>query len=1046
MSQISKDQDPQYWRGFGQLFQTDGYKESLEREFEEGATTLTDPISRRSFISLMGATAAFAGLTGCNIRRPVQNILPYAKMPEHVLPGIPLYYATAMGVGEDVVGLLVESHEGRPTKIEGNPQHSQSLGAASAIHQASILELYDPDRLKEVKSANKGSTVQAFKQWWDSKSESYKNNRGKGLAICTEHKASPSYYKILREFKRSYPLARIYRYEPINRDNIIDGLNLVTEEWLNQTYDFSEPDIIVSIGSDFLNSGPGSLRYTKQFVSRRNPDQKMNRLYVFESTFSVTGTKADHRVPIKSSDMALLLWKLMRRLLQKAPERFSGLLTKEVMSKMTTVVRKLDDPIDDIYIKVLADELLQNPSKSLIVAGAEQSPTVHGLIALLNIGLENVNRSVFFRDLNFSNYSIIRKNSRHSIKALAEDIQGDRIETLIMVGGDLLYNSPVDLDFRTLIDKVDDKVHLSLFENQTNKMSDWRIPRKHYLEAWEDLQSIDGSVSIQQPLIRPLYEGFSDSEFIRALIGDAKALPDDDYSLLITALESRYSAKIVKSKFSKWINTGLVTGPTKSKSVINIKNTTFSAAILEKIKAYRNSHAQLEMVLYPDRSLYDGRFANNGWLQEFPDPITKLTWDNAALIAPKTASKLGIQWNGETGHTASVYQFDTGVASLQLPVLVLPGQAENSIGVSLGYGQSDIGRVGRSVGGNAFSLFSSREGRVISDVQVNPTEKSYQLASTQEHHSLEGRPHIREATYSDYEKHPHFAQEMVEHPPLESIWDEKEYTEGYQWGMSIDLNKCTGCGACTLACQSENNIPIVGKDEVLNGREMSWIRIDRYFQGDVDKPRMVQQPMTCIQCEMAPCEQVCPVAATVHDSEGLNAMTYNRCIGTRYCANNCPVKVRRFNFFDYHQRNPQSVKKVRQHLFDYIREPDPSIQKQFNPDVSIRMRGVMEKCTYCVQRISEAKHTSKNENRLVLDGEIKPACAQTCAADAIVFGNILDKKSQVAKEKLSPRNYTVLEELNLKPRTSYLAGITNPQHDIYAFEKQHQHDLVKGHH
>ena len=632
------------------------------------------------------------------------------------------------------------------------------------------------------------------------------------------------------------------------------------------------------------------------------------------------------------------------------------------------------------------------------------------------------------RDVPFAKDALVQKSSLDSIIELSQALDKGQIETLVILGGNPAYTAPSDLLFSEKIAKAKSSVHLTLYNNQTTQAVTLGLPRQHYLEYWGDAQALDGSQSVVQPLIQPLYDSKQDSELLSELAGQAS----DAHALV----QSTWKAS--DSQWKKWLHEGVISGPSSSKSSVSVKDSGFGATLQGRLRSIASYDLNaIELSFEPSYALHDGRFANNGWLQELPDPITKLTWDNAALISQKTADKHHIEYG-------DMLTISAGSVHLDVAALVVPGQAHDSISLAVGYGQTEIGRVGHHTGFNTYALRTSHFPYALPAVTVKKTGKVYPLATTQEHGAIDGKLNgsvqgtrhlVREATALDYAKNPEFAQEVSEHPPLVSSWPEKKYDTGYQWGLSIDLSKCTGCNACVTACQAENNIPIVGKKQVLNGREMHWIRIDRYFEGHIEDARAVMQPMTCLQCELAPCEQVCPVAATTHSEEGLNDMTYNRCVGTRYCSNNCPTKVRRFNFFDYHQRNPQSVAKERHHLFDYMREPDKTVQLQFNPDVTIRMRGMMEKCTYCVQRINQVKITAKNDgDRLVKDGEIKTACQQTCPAEAIVFGNILDKNSEIAKAKALPRNYNILEEWNLKPRTSYLAGIRNP-HPLLAMAK-----------
>ena len=998
-----------YWRSSSELDQADEYKKFLHKEFQEDASLLEEGDSRRTFIKLLGATTALAGLTGCSIRRPKQFIKPYSKMPEYLSPGMSLFYASTLSIDEDVLGVLVESQEGRPTKIEGNPLHPNSLGAANALHQASILNLYDPDRVQHITLNNDSKSVADFESWIKTNRNDLKKTKGQGLSVLMEANVSPTFHRSIQGFKSQYPLADIVRYSPVNRDNQTQGLYSLFGKYVSPQYDFKAADVVVSFDCDFLGNETSQVRSTKEFSSRRDPETgALNRLYSFENSFSITGAKADHRYRIKSVDIpavvafvALSVFKVKKYVV---PNTILGPL-----EKAASVVSK---GISEKTLGIIVDDILKSGKKSLILAGQTQPRGVHSVVALINQALGSVNSVVSYYDLPFSKHKYVVNDSVSSISTLVSNMKRGTVDTLIILGGNPVYNAPSDLGFGDALSKVETTLYLTEQQNETSVACHWVIPKSNFLEMWSDAMSLDGTLSLVQPLIQPMGDSFSSQELISLLSGGTK----NGYSLVRNTWRRTLSS--FNEKWELWLHDGVI-GKEKNKRDVSPRDS--DALVLDVSSVFSDSlfNSQLEIVFKSSFSLYDGRFINNGWLQELPDPITKLTWDNTALLSRKTAQELNLK-------NEDLVRLSTRHGEIETPVYVLPGHADHSITLTLGYGQKNAGRVGELTGFNVNPIRTTSEFNVVHSSTVIKQNKTYPLASTQDHGSLEGRPIYREATVSEYKKNPEFAKEMVETPPLKSLFNEIKYDTGYQWGLAIDLTKCTGCNACVVGCQSENNIPIVGKEQVLNGREMHWIRIDRYFEGDMDDPEIVEQPMTCLQCELAPCEQVCPVAATVHTEEGLNDMVYNRCVGTRYCLDNCPVKVRRFNFFDYHQRHPQSQPKEREHLFDYMREPDVALQKQFNPDVTVRMRGIMEKCTYCVQRISKAKIHAKNESRLVRDGEILTACQQTCPADAIVFGNILDPDSHVSKMKKQSRDYHILQQLHLKPRTSFLASIRNP--------------------
>jgi len=730
----------------------------------------------------------------------------------------------------------------------------------------------------------------------------------------------------------------------------------------------------------------------------------------------MTGAKADHRIRIKSSDIEKALWQLLILLNKKGLSLPFDLMQ---LLRSQSVEEVLANPV----LEAIAEDLLKNKKSSLVLSGRNQSPSVHALVYLLNDALGNVNNTVFYHAFPFSQ-DYFQVSHLASITKLASLIDQKKVSSLFILGGDPTYNAPSDLNFPQLLKQVKNSVHLTSHLLSTSQQATWVLPRSHYLESWSDLSSFSGHQILCQPVIRPLYDSLNDIEFLGLLLQSSSTALDfvkethalSEFSFK-KALHEGVLASKIETKIPSWNPlSGYYSGNSLLLSWIR--------------KTKKTSSSDIELVFKPSSSVFDGRFVNNGWLQELPDAITKLTWDNALLMSMTTAKKIGVK-------TGRLLEITDGKTKITAAVKVIPGQADNSLLISLGYGQnSTVGRVGGHTGFNAYPLRTTLNMSILNQVTLTVLPETYALATTQEHGSMEGRPLVRQATLSHYQKEPHFAQELVEVPEKKSLYPDIDYSQGYQWGMAIDLAKCTGCNACITACQSENNIPTVGKSEVLRGRELHWIRIDRYFEGDADSAKMVEQPMTCLQCETAPCEQVCPVAATVHSKEGLNDMVYNRCIGTKYCADNCPVKVRRFNFFDYHQRNPQTKAKNRVHFFDYFKEPEKTVQMQFNPDVTIRMRGVMEKCTYCVQRINKVRIKRSNEALNIEDGDIKTACEQTCPSQAIVFGNILDEKSKVSQLKKKSRNYEILENLYLKARTTYLASVRNPHPDLLAWEEK----------
>ncbi|KAA3631320.1 MAG: 4Fe-4S dicluster domain-containing protein [Calditrichaeota bacterium] len=986
MPSMKKDnnKEKRYFRSLDHLIATDEYKEKTAREFPEGASEMNNDWSRRNFMTLMGASVAMAGIAGC--RRPKEKIVPYVKPPEEVIPGVARQYASTMPLGTSAYGIVVESHEGRPTKIEGNKMHPSSNGSSNALIQASILGLYDPDRSQKVLEKGKEKEFADFLTFWAEKYNVYRANNGDGLAVVSESFSSPTMARLKKAFEKVYPKAVWATYEPVSDANIFDGLKIATNKDVRPIYDYSKAKVILSIDSDFTQTESENINANAGFAAGRDLDDEhseMNRLYMVESAFSSTGASADHRLVLK----------------QKEIDRFVHALA----DKLGVVSANINLPdASQAWLDPLVEDLLANSGKSLVVAGRRMSAQIHALVCGINDVLKNNGNTVTYTNLTDVSVSHIS-----DLQVLTEKMKTGSVSTLLVLGGDPIYNAPSDLKFASAMKKVETVIHTGLYNDATGKHATWHIPASHYLEYWSDARSADGTVSVVQPLIAPLFDGKSSVEMLN-LINSGELLSGHD--IVQETWKPMISGEFEKG-WKKVLHDGLLANSSLNSESISFK--------LKNINSPGSGDEDgYEIIFAASPAVYDGRFTNNGWLQELPDTVTRVAWDNVAQVSKKTADKLG--FNSEDLITLSVND-----AEVQMPLWIVPGTADDVVVVALGYGRKGIGRVAEDAGHDVYPLRTASTMDFASGVTIAGTGRTYEIANVQDHWSMEERPIIREATKDYYEGHPEFAPHAVHHPPLESMWDEFKYDKGYQWGMAIDLTTCTGCNACTIACQSENNIPIIGKEEVRNGREMHWIRVDRYFAGDVDDSssvEMVHQPVACHHCELAPCEQVCPVAATVHDDEGLNTMVYNRCIGTRYCSNNCPYKVRRFNFFNFTKETPEIVKMA------------------MNPDVTVRSRGVMEKCTYCVQRISKAKIEAKKDDRRIKDGEVVAACQQACPANAIAFGDLMDKESDVVRIKQRNRNYALLGELNVRPRTTYLAKIRNKNKNMPgAQESQTEH-------
>jgi molybdopterin-containing oxidoreductase family iron-sulfur binding subunit len=925
-------------------------------------------------LQLVGASLSLAGLAAC--RRPVEAIVPYVNAPEEIVPGVPLRYATTMPFGVNGLGLVVESHEGRPTKIEGNELHPATLGAASAWVQAAIYQLYDPDRAREVLYQNFASTWPKFFDWWKNLHGGLAADQGGSLAVLLEPFSSPTEARLVAELKKSFPQARVVAYAPLGDESVYAGIAAASGAVYEPVYHFDKARVMVSLDADFLLDDRDSVRHARGFSAGRRSGETMNRLYVVESALTITGIAADHRLRLQSRKIAAFAAALGAEL---GVGPAAGATTE----------------FDTKWLQALARDLKANAGKSLIVAGAHQPAAVHAAVAALNGALGNVGSTVTYVDVKET-----MRSSTEQLKELVGDMQAGKVKVLVVAGGNPVYDAPADLDLPGAMSKVPSRIRLGLHVDETSAKCDWHLPEAHFLEAWGDARCVGGPLSVIQPLIEPLFGGKSTIELL-AILQSGEAKPG--YDLVRETWKTILPAADFESSWNRVLHDGMLkdSAPPSASPRMDPK------VMGQLAKASGDGEEGLEVVFRCSAAVYDGRYANNAWLQEAPEPVSKLTWDNAAVLSADTARGLGLE-------TGDVARLKLGERELAVPVLVVPGSADQSVSVALGYGRTAAGRIGNRVGFDAYALRTSAAVGLAVGARLERTEGTHHLVITHDHWSQEGRVIVQEASLEEYRKNPKVAQEHeAELHPQKSPWNERTYAVGPQWGMAIDLNTCIGCNACLIACQSENNIPSVGKDQVSRGREMHWIRIDRYFAGQPHEPEsIIFQPVPCQQCENAPCEQVCPVAATVHDAQGLNVMVYNRCIGTRYCSNNCPYKVRRFNFYNFTKDTPETLKMAQ------------------NPDVTVRARGVMEKCSYCVQRLNRARIDAKLAGRALQDGEVKTACQETCPTEAITFGDIRDPKSKVSEIKASDRNYHLLPELNTRPRTTYLMRLRNPNPEL----------------
>ena len=986
-SKLQGTRGREYWRSLEAVAETPEFKEFLHREFPQNASEWLDPVGRRGFLKLMGASLALAGVTACT-RQPDEAIVPYVRQPEELVPGKPLFYATAMPFAGSGVGLLVESHEGRPTKIEGNPDHPSSLGATDLFAQAAILGLYDPDRSQTITHLGEIRSFDAFTAAMRGVLTAQQASRGAGIRILTETVASPTLGAQLQVFLARFPQAKWVQWEPFGRHNAREGGRLAFGDDVDAQYAIDKADVILSLDADFLCSGNGGLKHARAFASRRRIEgnrAELNRFYAVESSPTNSGTKADHRLPLRASEI----------------ESFA----RAVASALGVAGAGSGTPpeVAQRWMGPLVKDLQAAKGRSLVIAGEGQPPAVHALAHAMNAVLGNVGTTVVYTQP----AEVQPTNQRAALQELVGEMNAGTVSLLLILGGNPVYTAPADLNFVRALEKVALRAHLGLYGDETAAQCHWHIPEAHFLEAWSDIRAHDGTVSIVQPLIAPLYGGRSAHEVMSAL-SDASVRTGYD------VVRSHWMASTIVASFDQswrtWLHDGIVPGTAFAPKTVTLQTKIPAAAAAA-------GGGRLEVVFRPDPSVYDGRFANNAWLQELPNSLTKLTWENAALMAPQTAERLNLIAtpgpNQDVPNRVPIVELRQGGRTIRTPVWLAPGQAPDTITLHVGYGRTRAGQIANGLGVDVNPLRTVASPDILTGVELVDIDETAELASTQDHWALEGRNIIRETTVEEFEKDPTFAKKK-EHQPITGLtmYPNFDYSQGYQWGMTIDQNVCTGCNSCVVACQAENNVPVVGKSQVLNGREMHWLRVDRYYTGELENPGTYHQPMPCQQCENAPCEVVCPVAATVHSAEGLNDMVYNRCVGTRYCSNNCPYKVRRFNFMLYADFDTPSLKLMR------------------NPDVTVRSRGVMEKCTYCVQRINQARVAAKLEDREIRDGDVVTACQAACPTDAIMFGNINDPNSKVSKSKASPLNYPLLAELNSRPRTTYLAVVRNPNAEL----------------
>ena len=1005
-----------YWRSVDELADTAEFQAAVEREFPGSAQEWVDPVSRRGFMKLMGASLALAGLAGCT-KQPDEPIYPYVKAPEDLILGKPNYFATAHPFVTGAVPLLVKSDQFRPIKIDGNPEHPYNQGSSDPFTQATLLDLYDPDRSQHVTWRGENREWAEFAEGLRIKVAESKD--GTGIYFLSSTITSPTLARQWKAVQAAYPKAKLVQYDPAVAGTVLEAGDL-------PVYALAEADVIVSLDADFLSGPafPGFHKLVREYAERRKDPEKLNRLYAIESTPTTTGLKAEHRLGLRASEIPAFTVELAKAVGVAGVEAPAYAWTEEQ--------RK--------FLAALAKDLKTHAGKSVVLPGLYQDASVAALAVAINDALGNYGKTYWLTpgpvDLvtSYEEGKFIPIRQVTALQALVADLNGGKVDWLVILNANPVYTAPADLEFAAAFDKAKTVAHLGSHLDETGQISHWHIPAAHFLESWSDARAYDGTVSIVQPLIDPLYGGKTAHDVFQVLLNEPMLSPYD-------AVRETWKP-VIKGDFEngwrKALHAGWIDGTAFGNGVITGIHLIagLSVGVPPHVPAPVSKDA-LEIIFRPDPNVYDGRWSNVGWLQELPKPVTSLSWDNAAIVSGATLTKLGLEEDDIVELSVN-----GSPRRVNAPVIVAPGHPDNSVTVHLGYGREFAGRVGSGAGFNAY-LIRTSDAPFYATGSIKKLDGKWGVAVTKSHfqdqrgkrfgqqgngnNSLEAdeaigeRGIIRYATLDEFKANPGFANEGETHPKTNkdnSLFPNWEYKEN-AWGMSIDMNSCTGCNACIVSCYAENNIAVVGKQQVRIGRNMQWLRIDTYFEGDLAAPRAHFQPMACQHCENAPCEQVCPVGATVHTPEGLNTMVYNRCVGTRYCSNNCPYKVRRFNFLLYSDYETESLKLLR------------------NPDVSVRSRGVMEKCSYCVQRISAAKIEADKENRAVRDGEIETACQQACPASAIISGNINDKGSRVAKLQADERSYQVLADLNTRPRTRYVAAVLNPNSELQEAPVEH---------
>ncbi|MBV8900318.1 MAG: TAT-variant-translocated molybdopterin oxidoreductase [Verrucomicrobia bacterium] len=968
-----------FWRSLDELSESDEFWAWARREFPEGASELSDGVGRREFLRVMGAALAMAGLGACS-RQPQLKIVPYVEQPEEILPDRPLFFSTAMTLGGFATGLLVRSNEGRPTKVEGNPSHPSSLGATGPLEQAAVLQVYDPDRSRVVLHEGNIETFGALLDAILGEMERQRPERGRRFRLLTGALSSPTLVSQINALRAALPEMKWHQWEPFSRWSIYRAAQLTTGQAAEPEYRLEKADVIIGLDYDFLGIAPDRIKLAKAFAARRRFDRDdfgdPNTLFVAEPALTITGSVAQARLPLAAREINWLTQSLGARL-QVCPPPAKG----------------AEGPVRG-WLEAAVAALREKGGRSLVLAGPGQDAGTHALIHSINQKLGNLGQTVTYRQVAAAD----PVDHLASLHDLVNDLESGAADSVLVLGGNPVFTAPADFKLGDRLRRARFSLYAGLYDDETADCCRWHMPERHFLESWSDTRAVHGETSIVQPLIAPLYGGISVHQLLGAFLGQPAAV---DYDIVRDYWRRHGNwGQDFEKQWRQVLSDGVIADTATPEINLSPGAAPAPGAAPPAAPASEPGRDEgYEVTFAPDPTLWDGQFANNAWLQELPKPFSKVTWGNPAVISPWAAQQLRVQ-NGD------VIRLRREGAALEIPVWIQPGQAERTVTLYLGNGRQRAGRVGNGTGVNTYPLRLSSALWCCSGVQVERVGRYVQLAETHLHHSMHGRDFLRSLPLHEFK-----AGKRPEGREPDPERDETLYTPTkldtarHQWGMSINLSTCIGCAACVIACQAENNIPSVGADQVTRGREMHWIRVDHYFEGDPANPRIYQQPVPCMHCETAPCELVCPVEAAVHSSDGLNQQVYNRCVGTRYCSNNCPYKVRRFNFLQYADTKT------------------PSSQLVWNPQVTVRSRGVMEKCTYCIQRIRTTQIQAQEENRPIREGEIVPACAQACPAGAIVFGDVADPHSEVSRLKSLRLNYSMLGELNTRPRTTYLARV-----------------------